>query len=63
MNIELGDPLTLPHPQLGAAGGTRPKNSRRVSTLASRHKDGKDVPYPSWEELRAEDRETKPGIV
>ncbi|MEE8105937.1 MAG: S8 family serine peptidase [Planctomycetota bacterium] len=43
VSIELGTPLTLPHPQLGAAGGAPSQNGRRVSKLANHHRDGKGV--------------------
>ena len=36
------------------------KKSARVKVDRDLHSAGKDVPYPSWEDLKAEDRETLP---
>jgi photosystem II stability/assembly factor-like uncharacterized protein len=61
--------FTAPNPPFGATftyylGDTletrRAKRHKREDKLK---KDGKDVFYPTWEELKAEDREEKPAVV
>ena len=43
VNIELGNPLTLPEPVLGNTSGAPASSSRRISNLASQHKHGEGV--------------------
>ena len=60
---------TAPNPPFGAVFTYYLSDSlltkKEIRQRADRElaKQGKDVSYPSWEELRAEDREAKPGIV
>ncbi|MBM4089962.1 MAG: glycosyl hydrolase [Planctomycetes bacterium] len=60
---------TAPNPPLGATftyylkdSLTTRKDQRREKDRALA-KDGKDVFYPSWEDLKAEDREEPPAVV
>ena len=60
---------TAPNPPFGAvftyylSDSLLTKKEIRQNADRELAKQGEDVPYPSWEELRAEDREAKPGIV
>lgn len=59
---------TAPNPPFGATFSYYLKNSMKTNKELRREKEselakeGKDVFYPSWEALKQEDREEKPGI-
>ncbi len=59
---------TAPNPPFGAAFTYHLKDSLKTKKSARKEKDrsnaraGKDVPYPSWESLKAEDREVAPAV-
>ncbi len=63
------DRYTAPNPEHGAriryhlAEGVKPLREQRLAAEAERRAAGDDNPYPSWEALRAEDREEAPGAV
>jgi len=65
----LGDSLfTAPNPPFGAVftyhlkDGLKSRRAMRKQQEGERQKDGKPVPYPSWEDLRREDAEDKPFV-
>jgi hypothetical protein len=61
--------FTAPNPPFGATFTYYLKDSLKTKKGDRQAKDrelarqGKDVPYPSWEDLKAEDREEAPSIV
>ena len=61
--------FTAPNPPFGATftyylkSSLKTKKSERQSKDRALAGQGKDVPYPSWEELKAEDREDDPGVL
>ncbi len=60
---------TAPNPPFGALISywlpekVQSRQEARRKAEKELDKEGADVPYPSWEELRAEDLETKPAVV
>jgi photosystem II stability/assembly factor-like uncharacterized protein len=60
---------TAPNPPFGAVftyyleEGLESRAERRRETEKKKREAGEDVAYPSWEELRAEDREEEPSIL
>ena len=65
----LGDGFfTAPNPPFGAIftyhlkEGLQSRRQRRKQQEARRQRDGKPVPYPSWDELRTEDGEDQPLV-
>ncbi len=62
------DFYTAPNPPFGAVftyhlrDGLKTRRDLRREQEQKVRKDGGDNPYPSWDELRAEDRESKPEI-
>ncbi len=60
---------TDPNPTFGAVftynlkTALQTKKAERQAEEKKLEKDGKDTPYPSWDELKAEDREEEPAIV
>ena len=60
------DFFTAPNPPFGATftyymkDTLKSKKSEREQKEAALKRQGKDVPYPSWDELKAEDREEPP---
>jgi photosystem II stability/assembly factor-like uncharacterized protein len=60
---------TAPNPPFGATFTYYLKDSLKTRKASRREKeekldrDRKDVPYPSWEELKAEDREESPAVI
>ena len=61
--------FTAPNPPFGATFTYYLKDSLKTKKSARQEKDrdlarqGQDVPYPSWEALKAEDREESPSVV
>ena len=61
--------FTAPNPPFGAVftyylgDEIRSLKQKRREQEKKVEKDGGNVPYPSWDELRAEDRETEPTVV
>ena len=59
---------TAPNPPFGVAFTYHLKDSLKTKQSVRKDKDrknaraGKDVPYPSWEDLKAEDREIAPSV-
>ena len=59
--------FNAPNPPFGATftyymkESSKTKKSQRQEKDRALNKQGKDVPYPSWEELKAEDREEAPA--
>lgn len=59
---------TAPNPPFGVAFTYHLKDSLKTKKSIRKDKDrknaraGKDVPYPSWEDLKAEDREIAPSV-
>ncbi len=57
-----------PNPEFGVAityhlkDSLKTKKSQRAEKDRSAKSAGKDVPYPSWEDLKAEDREIAPAV-
>ena len=41
----------------------KPLKAKRLKKEGELQKDGEDTPYPSWDELKAEDREEDPAVV
>ncbi len=60
--------FTAPNPPLGASfsyylkDSFKTKKKQRRAAEIKIEKDGGDTPYPSWDELRAEDREEAPSL-
>lgn len=60
--------FTAPNPEYGVTftyhlkESLKTKKSQRQEKDRKLHSAGKDVPYPSWEELKAEDREVAPSV-
>jgi photosystem II stability/assembly factor-like uncharacterized protein len=60
--------FTAPNPPFGATftyylkDALKTAEEKRRKKEAKMQKDGENTPYPSWEDLEAEDREEKPGI-
>jgi len=58
---------TAPNPEYGVTftfllkNELKSKKSEREKLDRDRSRDGKDAPYPSWEDLKAEDREVGPS--
>lgn len=63
------DFYTAPNPDYGAvftyylAEGLQSREEARRKQEAELAGEGEDTPYPSWEELKAEDREEDPAVV
>jgi photosystem II stability/assembly factor-like uncharacterized protein len=63
------DFYTAPNPAFGAtftyylADGLKSRQDARQAAEKELASEGEDTPYPSWEELKAEDREEEPAIV
>ncbi len=63
------DYFTAPNPPFGATityylkDSLKTKKSERQSKDRTLAGQGKDVPYPSWDELKAEDREESPAVI
>jgi len=43
--------------------GYKTMAAKRKAADAKKAKDGKDTPYPAWDDLRTEDREEKPSVI
>jgi photosystem II stability/assembly factor-like uncharacterized protein len=60
---------TAPNPPFGATftlymkESLKTRQAQRQAAEAKKAKAGEDTPYPSWEALKAEDREEKPAVV
>ena len=58
-----------PNPPFGAVFTYYLKEDIKTAKAARREeekrlvKEGKDIPYPTWEQLRAEDREEEPAVI
>ncbi|MBM4000645.1 MAG: glycosyl hydrolase [Planctomycetes bacterium] len=61
--------FTAPNPPFGAVftyylkESLRSKKDARMANDRDLARSGKDAPYPSWDDLRAEDREEEPAMV
>ena len=61
--------FTAPNPEYGVAityhlkDDLKSKKSERLETDRKLAGSGKDTPYPSWEDFKAEDREVEPRVV
>ncbi len=61
--------FTAPNPPLGVAityylkEGLQSREAARRKKESALDRAGKDAPYPSWEELKAEDREEPPAVL
>ncbi|MGE3819137.1 MAG: glycosyl hydrolase [Isosphaeraceae bacterium] len=60
---------TAPNPPYGATfrfhlkEGLKTREAERKERERKLDRDGKDVPYPSWDDLKAEDREDPPAVA
>jgi photosystem II stability/assembly factor-like uncharacterized protein len=60
---------TAPNPEYGATftyylhNSLRTREAERQSRERRAARRGEDTPYPSWEELKAEDREESPAVI
>ena len=61
--------FTAPNPPFGATftyslkEALKPKKAARREQEQKLERDGKDVSYPAWDALKAEDREEPPGLI
>jgi len=61
--------FTAPNPEVGAVityylrEGLRSREQQRRDRERAAARDSQDIPFPTWDELRAEDREEDPSIL